>query len=587
MKNLAILSFSLFLLVACGQPPQPDQNQAPSIEIGANQTVSVGQLVKLQAQAKDPENKPLSYQWRFLQKPEGSKCTLTTTKAQANFLPDQVGRYTLELEVNDGQLSSKDSLVITATLTTPSNKVPTISKIAPQHSLGQKISVPFTVSDEQPEDLLFKATSSDQALVKNSKIQVLGSGQNRTLNIQPETAATGRLNINLSVQDSSGLNGKTSFSLALASKLSFPHSVNYAQFGKAVDLSDNYAVVGASGTDVNGSSSGSAYIFERTNQNSRSWSQAIQLQGSDTAAYDNFGAAVAISGNSAIIGAPHSDPSGAAYVFKRTGNTWTQQAKLKAPDPQKIDRFGNAVAISGDYAIVGAWSKREQSAAYIFKRTGNTWTQQAKLMPSNNDQTLFGRSVAIFNDYAIVGATRDSQKARDAGAAYIFKRTGEMWAQHAKLAGSDIQEGEGFGNAVALSDKYAIIAASQHKHNGPLSGAAYLYQRIGDTWIEKSKLTAQDKHKGLFFGKSVAISGETAIIGANGLNDAGLETGATYIFKRSDQGWKQQSKLVAVDAEAYDSFGSAVALSATEILVGASFHDQNKVTTGTAYIFPR
>lgn len=587
MKNLAILSFSLFLLVACGQPDQPDQNQAPSVEIGANQTVSVGRLVKLQAQAKDPENKPLNYQWRFLQKPTGSKCTLTTQQAKANFSPDQAGRYILEIEVNDGQLSTKDSLVITATLTTPSNKMPTISNIAPQHSLGQNISVSFKVSDEQPENLILTATSSNQALVKNSNLQIMGSGQERTLNIQPEKAATGRLNIKLSAQDSSGLNGHTSFSLALASKLSFPNPVNYAQFGKAVGLSGDYAVVGASGSDVNGSSSGAAYIFERTNQNGQSWSQAIQLQGNDTNDYDNFGASVAISGNYAIIGAPHSDPSGAAYIFKRNGQSWTQQAKLKTPDSKKIDRFGNAVAISGDYAIVGAWSKREQSAAYIFKRTGNTWTKQAKLIPNTNEQTLFGRSVAIFNDYAIVGATRDSQKARDAGAAYIFKRTGDTWTQQVKLAGSDLQEDDGFGNAVAISEKYAIIAASKHKHNGPLSGAAYLYQRIGNTWIEKSKLTAQDQHKGFFFGQSVAISGDTAVIGANGLNDAGVNTGSTYIFKRSDQNWTQQNKLVALDSEGYDSFGSAVALSETDILIGASFHDQNKVTTGTAYIFPR
>lgn len=467
------------------------------------------------------------------------------------------------------------------------NQAPLISPIANQQTLNtKKISVPFTVSDEQLENIRLTATSSDQNLIKNTNIQVLGTGQNRTLEIQPELA-TGRLNIELTATDTQGLNTKTSFSLSLATKLAFPDATNYAQFGKAVDISGRYAIVGASGTDVAGTSSGSAYIFE---QKDKQWGKALKLIGNDTSAFNNFGAAVAISGDYAIVGAPLNNSAGtqagAAYIFKRQGTNWLQQTKLEAPDPNTINRFGNAVALSGDYAIVGAWSKTEQSAAYIFKRTNDTWSKQATLMAQDTTEpNLFGRSVALSGDYAIVGATWDQQAARDAGAAYVFKRTGNNWQQQIKLIGSN--EGDGFGNAVALSENYAIIAASQHKHNGPLSGTTYIYERVGNNWTEKDKLTAQDQQKGLFFGKSVDISGDTIIVGANGLNDAGLATGTTYIFKRDDQNWTQINKLVASDAKAQDSFGSAVALSETDMLIGASFHDQNNITTGTAYIFPR
>ena len=183
-----------------------------------------------------------------------------------------------------------------------------------------------------------------------------------------------------------------------------------------------------------------------TTTHAQTWTQAAKAIASDGAANDEFGWFVDIDGDYAIVGAHHDDDSGntsgTAFIFKRNGTTWTQQQKLTASDGAAGDKFGQSVSIDGDFAIVGAlWNSEKATyagAAYIFVRSGTTWTQQAKLLASDGAyDDRFGYSVAIDGDYAVVGSTLDDDKGTSSGSAYIFVRSGTSWSQQAKLTAND------------------------------------------------------------------------------------------------------------------------------------------------------
>ena len=265
-----------------------------------------------------------------------------------------------------------------------------------------------------------------------------------------------------------------------------------------------------------------------------------KLLASDPAADDSFGNSVAISGDYAIVGAYWKDitDAGAAYIFHRTGpDTWVEGTKITASDAEDDDNFGNSVAISEDYAIVGAYAedhdtKSNAGAAYIFLRTGdNTWDEGTKITASDPaSYDYFGRSVAISGDYAIVGAYR--KDITDAGAAYIFLRTGDnTWDEGTKITASDAEDDDNFGNSVAISEDYAIVGAYAEDHDTKSNaGAAYIFLRTGDnTWDEGTKITASDPASYDYFGRSVAISGDYAVVGAYGEDDGGADAGAAYI----------------------------------------------------------
>jgi len=194
-------------------------------------------------------------------------------------------------------------------------------------------------------------------------------------------------------------------------------------FGWSVAISGDYAIVGVRGDDDGGGNSGSAYIFRRTGTNT--WDDGTKIVASDAAGYDNFGWSVAISGDYAIVGARNNDSYGSAYIFRRTGtNAWDSGTKIVASDAASGDQFGTSVAISGDYAIVGAWAVSNDGigAAYIFSRTDtNTWDNGKKIIasdPSGDD--YFGFGVDISGDYAIAGAYGNDDDGSFSGSAYIF-----------------------------------------------------------------------------------------------------------------------------------------------------------------------
>jgi hypothetical protein len=325
-------------------------------------------------------------------------------------------------------------------------------------------------------------------------------------------------------------------------KMLAPDAAAYDYFGLSVAISGDYAIVGAFGADAGGTAdAGAAYIFHRTGANT--WDAGTKITASDAAADEWFGDSVAISGDYAIVGAFNPDPGGtaaeAAYIFHRTGaNTWDAGTKITAPDGQDKDYFGRSVAISGDYAIVGAYKglllESYAEAAYIFHRTGaNTWDTGTKITaPDGQDNNYFGCSVAISGDYAIVGAAwADAGGTANAGAAYIFHRTGaNTWDAGTKINASDGQGYDDFGYSVAISGDYAIVGAFLEDAGGTAeAGAAYIFHRTGaNTWDAGTKITASDAEAIDYFG-SVAISGDYAIVGAFLEDAGGTAAGAAYV----------------------------------------------------------
>ena len=328
-----------------------------------------------------------------------------------------------------------------------------------------------------------------------------------------------------------------------------------------------------------------------------------KLTASDGAAEERFGDSVSISGDYAIVGAPRDDDngdrSGSAYIFKYNGGSWIQQTKLTASDGEAYDWFGWSVSMSGDYAIVGAPYDDDNGgasgSAYIFKRSGSSWTQQAKLTASDGATgDVFGLSVSISRDYAVVGAHLDGDNSTDSGSAYIFKRVGTIWSEQAKLTASDGAAEDWFGCSVSISGDYAIVGAVWDDDNGYHSGSAYIFKRSGSSWTQQAKLTAPDGAAEDLFATAVSISGDYAIVGASYDDDNGINSGSAYIFKRNGTSWLEQAKLIPPDSiDSSYHFGNSVSISGDYAIIGARYgykyvSELNHARDGgSAYIFKR
>jgi hypothetical protein len=308
------------------------------------------------------------------------------------------------------------------------------------------------------------------------------------------------------------------------------------------------------------------------------WSQQARLIASDAAEDDVFGDSVAISGKTAVVGAPfHNSDAGAAYVFVRSGKTWSQQAELTASDAVEQEEFGNSVGISGTTAVVGAPfgnTLTGPGAAYVFSRSDSTWSQQAELTASDSAAgDLFGASVAIYGSTALVGAYFHNS---GTGAAYVFSRSSKAWSQQAELTASGPAD---FGFSVAIQGSTAVVGAvfGQNPSN---TGAAYVFVRSGNVWSRQAKLTGA----GTFFGYSVAISGKIVVVGSPFKN---MQTGAAYVFVPSGKTWSKQAELTASDAAEFEDFGFSVGISGTTAVVGAPGGSPTGIAAGAAYAFAR
>jgi FG-GAP repeat len=359
--------------------------------------------------------------------------------------------------------------------------------------------------------------------------------------------------------------------------------------GTSMAISGDTVVVGATGGDDGGFESGSAYVFVRSGD---VWTEEQKLIASDDDTFDFFGDSVAISGDTVVVGATGNDDagtdSGSAYVFTRSGTTWTEEQKLTAGDAATRDFFGRSVAVNGDTVVVGATGDddggQSSGSAYVFTRSGTTWTQQTKLTAEldagGGDQ--FGNSAAIDGNTVVVGAPFDNDAASSSGSAYVFTGAGSSWSRQAKLNAGDAAADDNFGFSVAISGDTAVVGASGENS---LGGAAYVFVRSGTTWSEQDKLTANDGAADDNFGGSVAVSGDTVVVGASGGDDAGTFSGSAYVFVRSGTTWSQQTKLTASDAALNAFFGTSAAVSGNTVVVGASGGDGAVAESGAVYVY--
>jgi hypothetical protein len=452
-------------------------------------------------------------------------------------------------------------------------------------------------------------------------------------------------------------------------------------FGYTVAIDGDTMVVGApyedsAATGINGNQqdnsatgSGAAYVYVRTDaQGAPGWSQQAYLKASNTGAGDQFGYSVAISGDTIVVGAwreasaaqgVNGDQnnnaafgSGAAYVFVRTGTTWSQQAYLKASntDAGVGDQFGCAVSIDGDTIVVGAYgeesaatgvngdqqnnSAASSGAAYVYVRSGTTWSQQAYLKASNTEShDIFGFSVAVDGDTVVVGALLEQSGATgvngdqqdnsvtQSGAVYVFVRTGTTWSQQAYVKSSNPNVADLFGYSSAIDGDTIVIGAwlessaspgvngNQLDNSAPNAGAAYVFVRNGTTWSQQAYLKSSNPEIEDQFG-AVAIEGDRIVVGAifessaatgidgNQRDNSAPKAGAAYVFVRTGTAWSQQAYVKASNTGSDDEFGRAVAIDGDTIIVGASAEasaatgidgnqlDNSATDAGAVYVVP-
>lgn len=348
-------------------------------------------------------------------------------------------------------------------------------------------------------------------------------------------------------------------------------------FGRSVALSADTALVGALD---------SVFVFVRSGEG---WTEQARLEpeagGGETTA---FGQSVALSADTALVGA-----DGSAFVFVRNGTSWMQQAQLlpaDGSDPNVRPSFGFCVALSGDTALVGnptasIGSKEWAGSAYVFVRSGGTWTQQAQLMAG--DQVayhFFGFSATLSGDRALVGANWGSDETGGPRrGAYVFQRFGgQRWYQEAKLTPTGGSPDDGFGSELALSGDTALVSAP---NEGGDVGSVYVFQRDWTGWTQQARLASSNPGTSRYFGRPLALSGDLAMVGELYPRDV-MRTGRLELFVRSDGGWPQSGQWTAEDFGGHGYFGVSLAMSGNTVLAATPVISHDEVPwVGVAYLF--
>lgn len=412
--------------------------------------------------------------------------------------------------------------------------------------------------------------------------------------------------------------------------------INSTEFGRAVSITNNYAVVGVRSEDNDAQGkdpkldAGAAYIYERGTDNK--WKQIQKIVASDRRQGVNFGWSVGISGNTIVVGAIYerfdaagrneASAEGAAYVFERGADgVWKQTQKLLSSDRSSYNYFGTSVGIDGDIIVVGAPGHSRDSSdrndntvgsagvIFVFEKRGNNWRRTNKLVASDRQFAAgLGNSVAISGNYVIAGATgqntdvNSENKMETAGAAYIWERNADgKWSRAQKLVASDRTPYDEFGFSVSINDDNAIVGAKgvtlkrTDENNDPNSGEAYIFSRNGTgEWKEVMAIIPVDRKDRDLYGNSVGISGNYAIVGSPMGNTKTGDVGTIYVYwKNAQDKWVQTQKLSAADEGMFSNFGGAVAIHRGLVITGAHIESRDAAgknqlsNSGAAYIFMR
>lgn len=394
-----------------------------------------------------------------------------------------------------------------------------------------------------------------------------------------------------------------------------PATKNY--FGSSVAVSGDVLVVGAYGYDYN---KGKVYVY-KLNPDTNTFIQKAKLQPWRLIVNDNFGISVAISGDTIIVGADgYLDDTGGVFIFEKPEGGWVDvidEATRLTPDASIAGKvFGDSIAISGDTIVVGAYKDDDDSntssgAVYVFNKPESGWQQPfdydhipvATLKASDAASfDYFGKSVAINEETIVVGAYKDDDgdlntnnySHYNSGSVYVFKKPSAGWAnvtEDAKLNASDADQEDYFGYSVAISGDSIVVGAYQSNNGAAYSGSVYVFEKPSGGWVnmtETAELSAFDASYKDYFGRRVAISGDRIVVAADGNDDAGESSGSAYLFKKPPGGWvsmTENAKLTAADASEGDYFARSVAINADFIVAGTHKDDEQYIDSGAAYIF--
>jgi hypothetical protein len=391
--------------------------------------------------------------------------------------------------------------------------------------------------------------------------------------------------------------------------LTATEGADYDNFGLAVALDGDLALVGSPGDDTAGMNAGAAYLFARTEGGADGWGEVKKLVAADAAAGDLFGIAVDIDGDYAVIAAASEDGAGtdrgAVYIFYKDqggANAWGQVARLRASDAANGDDFGCSVAIDGTTVVVGAEAvagdTAKEGAAYVFlKDQGGLdyWGQAAKLVsddPGDSDQ--YGYSVDVSGDIAVVGAPGENGSGANRGAVRVYARDlggANAWGLVKKISASDQSDDSWFGTSVAIRGTRLVVGAPWADGAGTDRGAAYLLGRDvdgADAWGQIKLLTASDPQDNDLFAFDVALYGDYVLASAPYARGGGTERGQVYAFAKDEggaDGWGEAQRLRSSDGRNEDHFGVSIAVSGSYALAGATGHDGAGTERGAAYVF--
>lgn len=349
--------------------------------------------------------------------------------------------------------------------------------------------------------------------------------------------------------------------------------------GRSTGVDGHTALIGAPSDDGVANNNGSAYVFR---YDGASWSQEQKLLPSSADANENFGESCDLFGDVAVIGAhcpggSCATTNGAAYIFRYDGTTWSEEERLTASDGASDDRFGDAAAIYGNIAVVGAPRHANRGAVYVYRYDGQMWDEEQKIVGDIvNDGDQFGSEVDVCGDVIIVGAPQDDDadgtEFCESGAAYIFRYNGSTWVEEQKIVGDGCKQFRGL--RVAIDGDVAAI--------GTDGTFVHVYRYDGSTWVEEQQLTATS---GSLDSAQLSVEGDIIVAGNSSDGDAGSSAGAIHVYRYDGTTWNEGTKLTASDASSGDALGGSIALSGSTVIAGATQADGTVANSGTAYIF--
>ncbi|MEZ4398012.1 MAG: T9SS type A sorting domain-containing protein [Candidatus Krumholzibacteriia bacterium] len=347
-------------------------------------------------------------------------------------------------------------------------------------------------------------------------------------------------------------------------------------YGSSVALDGTRLVVGAQQETNIFNHVGAAYVYESDGE---TWALGEHLVPADGGVGDKFGAAAAVEGDRIAVGSPSNDEAasgaGAVYLYELQGGAWTQTDKLMPAELKANDSFGAPLVMQGDWLFAAATDDdslgSKAGAVYAYHREGGVWMEQQKLLaPDGYYQDFFGYALALDGDRLAIGVPRDDDTETDSGAVWIYERDGLTWLPTLKLHASNPDYTDGFGEGLALQGNRLVIGTPGDDDAANAAGAIYVYEFDGADWQETDKLVLENAAVADGLGKVVALHGDLIVAGVPNDGEAGYVAGAAHVFVREPAGWIHHKKLIAADTSDYDRLGFSVTTDGLQIAVGAA-----------------